>query len=135
MEKLKKVCAIIVALSVSACCIGADTTPMLAKEEKLRDYIICTQSENQVESIEKEYKESGEINQNAKEFLQGNHMTSVQMTESEAKKIEDEKGVYFVEEDVVMEASTTGKAGYHKKQVKKIKENTSESEWNIRMIR
>jgi len=135
MEKLKKVCAIIVALSVSACCIGADTTPMLAKEEKLRDYIICTQSENQVESIEKEYKESGEINQNAKEFLQGNHMTSVQMTESEAKKIEDEKGVYFVEEDVVMEASTTGKAGYHKKQVKKIKENKSESEWNIRMIR
>ena len=136
METLRKICSVVTAFSFTVYFAGANVAPMMVKaEEKTKDYIICAQSEQQVENIEKEFESSGEINENGEELLQENRMTSVQMTESEAKKMEEEMGVHFVEEDIVVEASTHVQKKFHEKKVKKIKENKSEHEWNIRMIR
>jgi len=136
METLRKICSVVTAFSFTVYFAGANVAPMMVKaEEKTKDYIICAQNEQQVETIEKEFESSGEINENGEELLQENHMTSVQMTESEAKELEEEMGVHFVEEDVVVEGSTHVQKKFHEKKVKKIKENKSENEWNIRMIR
>ena len=136
MKTLRKICSIFAVLSFTVYFVSADVAPMPIKaEKKTKDYIICTQSEQQVKSLEKEYQSSGEINENGEELLQENHMTSVQMTEREAKELKEEAGVCFVEEDIVVKASAHVSKKIHEKKVKKIKENKSENEWNIRMIR
>ena len=67
-------------------------------------------------------------------------MVPLALTEEEAEELAEDPGVAFVEEDVCVRASTgkaergTEGAGWHKKEVRKIKKNRASEEWNIRMI-
>ena len=135
MELLKRAVSVFTAFTFMVYFAMGQTAPMIcvqAKEEQ-KDYIVCTQSEPQVKSIENGHELSGEINGNGEDLLQENHMTSVQMTEREAEKISEDNDVTFVEEDILVKASA-GQNTFSKK-VKKIKKNESGHEWNARMIR
>lgn len=137
METLRRGMSVFTAFSFVVYFVMGQVTiaTQVSAKEKPKDYIICTVNEEQVKEIEKTHTSSGEINGNGEGLLQENEMTSVQMTEKEAEKLAGESGVRFVEEDVIVEASTkTSRYGKEKKE-KKIKENKSEKEWNIRMIR
>ena len=137
METLRRGMSVFTAFSFVVYFVMGQVTiaTQVSAKEKPKDYIICTVNEEQVKQIEKTHTSSGEINGNGEGLLQENEMTSVQMTEKEAEKLAGESGVRFVEEDVIVEASTkTSRYGKEKKE-KKIKENKSEKEWNIRMIR
>lgn len=135
MGLIRRAGSVFTALSFIVYFVMGQTASMVwvqAKEEQ-KDYIVCTQSEKQVKSLEKEHELSGEINGNGEKLLQENHMTSVQLTESQAEKISEDNGVTFVEEDILVKASAH--QGISSKKIKRIKENKSEHEWNARMIR
>lgn len=135
MGLIRRVVSVFTALSFIVYFVMGQTasTVWVQAEEEPKDYIVCTRSGKQVKAIEKEHELSGEINGNGEKLLQENHMTSVQLTESEAEEISEDKGVMSVEEDIVVKASAH--QGISSKKIKRIKENKSEHEWNARMIR
>lgn len=107
-------------------------------KEKGENYIVCTESVNQIAKLQKEYDGESEI-------LKENKMASLEMTASEAKEVLQDDATVFVEKDMTVKASSVFGMGAgkeqniykdgHKKKEKKLKKNKSEHEWNIRMIR
>ena len=108
-----------------------------------KQYIVGMESADQREALEEEREEqtgTEEINANGEDNLKENNMVPLALTEEEAEELAEDPGVAFVEEDVCVRASTgkaergTEGAGWHKKEVRKIKKNRASEEWNIRMI-
>ncbi len=108
-----------------------------------KQYIVGMESADQREVLEEEREEqtgTEEINANGEDNLKDNNMIPLVLTEEEAEELAEDPGVAFVEEDVCVRASTgktkrgTEGAGWHKKEIKRIKKNRAAEEWNIRMI-
>ena len=107
------------------------------KSQEEKKYIICTKNDSELKQVEKEFGKTEDINENGEDCLQEKHMTTVELTESEAEDLADSSEVSFVEEDICVKASSKlvwKNKNTHKKKVKKIKKNKSKTEWNIQMI-
>lgn len=110
------------------------------KQEKgKKDYIVKFKTKTAMKQSTKTYEESTEINQNGEDKLEENKFASLELSGSEAKQLETNQNVEFVEED--KEVSACGEkyfAGKDKKKHKKVekrhKKNESDVEWNVRMI-
>lgn len=110
------------------------------KQEKgKKDYIVKFKTKTAMKQSTKTYEESTEINQNGEDKLEENKLASLELSGSEAKQLETNQNVEFVEED--KEVSACGEkyfAGKDKKKHKKVekrhKKNESDVEWNVRMI-
>ncbi len=139
----KRIITFLTILSFTLYYAAPDRTGIVRAEktEPEKKYIVCTNTADELEDMKGKYEETEDINGNGEDCLEENHMVSLELTEDEAEELADAPDVDFVEEDVCVRASDrdtdrgTDGAGWHKKEVKKIKKNQSEEEWNIRMIR
>lgn len=107
------------------------------KSQEEKRYIICTYNDSELKQVEKEFGKTEDISENGENCLQEKHMTTVELTEGEAEDLADSSGVSFVEEDICVKASSKfvwKNKNMHKRKVKKIKKNKSDTEWNIQMI-
>ena len=129
------ICSVAVSLFLGSMPMNCSAGYVQASNEK-KPYIVCTKGLKQLEKITNDYEEAEDVGLYAENQLQENKMASVYMTESEAEGLLDKTGVSFVEEDAVVEAAGTEKhpKKYHAKKEKKIKENKSDVEWNVRMV-
>ncbi len=104
--------------------------------ENSKNYLIVTKDKETVKQLEKTYDKTEEIGENAQGNLEKNHMTSVALTQNEAKKLEKDADILSVEEDAEVTASSEviPEKDIHEKEEKVVEKNKSETEWNMQMI-
>lgn len=111
-----------------------------AKDEN-KTYIVKTKNERTMDLIQEKYSQSDEINDNAEGNLEENNLLSVELSEEQVERLEENKNIDFLEEDYEIAGCRNDKN--KKKKVKKKKHskkenrlmtNDSKYEWNVRMI-
>lgn len=110
-----------VVLSVSTLSVPAKA------QETTQEYVVVVENEKGQDIIESDYEEVDSLQS---EKL--NDMAVVEMTESEAKKLEDNKNIALVEENITFEASDSKKK--KSKSKKKEKKNNKNEEFEMKML-
>lgn len=139
---MKKIVAVLTIISFIFYCTGVEKLVEVSAKagEARRAYLIGTKNKAEAERLQRRYDESGQINANEEGNLEENQMAALQMTEQEAQMLAENPAVSFVERDYMVEANSKTSENrqdkeIHKKKEKKIKKNTGNTEWNVRMIR
>lgn len=99
-----------------------------------KNYIVKFNSKKAMNSAKKHHKESEQINDNAEDNLEERTIVSIELSEKEADKLEQNESVEYLEEDYILEGCKNEKKQKVKKE-KRIKKNESSDEWNVRMIK
>ncbi|MBO5372999.1 MAG: hypothetical protein J6A75_09815 [Lachnospiraceae bacterium] len=83
-------------------------------EEVAQEYVVLAKNDAGYEKIEENYGDEMTTESVDSEVLEENNIAVVELTETEAENLEDDKNILIVEEDIVLEASE-GKKKNNKK--------------------
>lgn len=103
MRKSKKYLAIVLAVTMIAGSVSVPGMPVVAKE-KIKEYVVLAKNDKGYTNAERICEEM-EIEAEVAEELEDNNILVGEMTETEAEKLEDDKNIALVEEDISFEAS------------------------------
>ena len=111
----------------------------VVRTQKEQRYLVGVSHRWQTDQLETTYGEYTNVNSLAEDNLENNNMVAVTLTASEAEELKEKPEIAFVEEDIEVKAcGKTNSVNYmkraHEKKESRIKENKSQSQWNMRMI-
>lgn len=107
------------------------------EKEQKKCYLVQTKTISQTRSMKRNYAKSVMTNGHGKDRMEEDKLAAVRLTKKEYKKLSKKENVTFIERDRIVKGSSQKSFVFnkrHRKRTLKIKRNTSESEWNFRMI-
>ena len=138
---VKKICSfslsVFMTLSIIFGEIRADFKVYSMGSETLTDYLVVTNTDKQAERVEDEFVNNKVINGNGEECLEDNHIITVSLTKKQAGLLSKQKGVKLVEKDNLVRACIQDGEDRvaHQKEIKRVRHEMGDEEWNLCMIK
>lgn len=146
MVKCKRITASVMALAMAASLVSVPEGNVKAEETK-QEYVVMAKNEKGYDQVENKY---GDDETENVEQLEDNNILVLELTDTEADKIEKRKDIVYVEENIVLDASLfknvslkskenkTAKSSKRKAVLKKKEKQSAEDcrseQWNLDAI-
>lgn len=124
---LTAVCVMGIAYPVT----GEATQSTGGQKERKKKFIVRVMSEQQAVQLEKKYETSDSISKLGEKNLQEHSLAALELTDTEARKLEENESVQVLEPDIVVTASALSTRKVVKRKTKKGKQ---EQGWNWQAI-